>query len=64
MELREGLPYIEPVYGKHAAPMGRDRSRVEAIEYMTNGRRVYPGFGKHRANRSIHIHHTQAWRVA
>lgn len=50
MKLHEALPYIEPVYGKHAAPMDRDQAREEAIEYVTNGRRVLPGWGKHRKN--------------
>lgn len=44
------LPYIEPIYGKHAAPMNRDQAREDAVQYVTNGRRILPGWGKHRKN--------------
>lgn len=42
------LPYIEPVYGKHAAPLDRERDRLDAVEYVTNGYRMLPGWGTHR----------------
>lgn len=45
----QGLPYIEPVNGAHAAPMNREQARLDAIEYLKNGRRILPGWGTHRA---------------
>jgi len=56
MELREGLPYIEPVYGKHAAPMDREQDREDAIQYLTLGRRILPGWGLHRAKSAMYAH--------
>lgn len=53
--METGLPYIEPAFGKHAAPMDREQSRNDAILYVTNGRRQYPGWGKHRRNAYAHI---------
>ena len=55
MELQTGLPYIEPAFGKRALPMDRARSRDDAIQYLTNGRRILPGWGKHRHNVYAHI---------
>ena len=49
------LPYIEPVFGKHAAPMDRERARADAIELATRGLRILPGWGKHRRNFYEHI---------
>ena len=45
----QGLPYIEPVNGAHAAPMNREQARLDAIQYLKNGRRILPGWGTHRA---------------
>lgn len=55
MEHGTGLPYIEPSYGKHAHPMDRDRARQDAVTYLTSGRRIHPGPGKHRDNPYAHI---------
>lgn len=50
-----GLPYIEPAFGKHAAPITREQSRREAIEYLTRGRIIYPGSGRHRSTKYAHL---------
>jgi hypothetical protein len=50
MQTSEGLPYIEPSFGKHAKPLDREQARADAIQYLTNGRRILPGWGKRRMN--------------
>lgn len=45
----QGLPYIEPRFGLHAGPANRERDRDDAIQYLTNGRRILPGWGLHRS---------------
>lgn len=53
--MEKGLPYIEPVFGKHAAHLSREQSRLEAIEYLTRGRVVLPGWGRHRSSKYAHL---------
>lgn len=50
-----GLPYIEPAFGKRALPLDRERSRKDAVQYLTSGRRILPGWGKHRASLYEHF---------
>lgn len=50
-----GLPYIEPAFGKRALPLDRERSRKDAIQYITSGRRILPGWGRHRRNLYEHF---------
>lgn len=52
----QGLPYIEPGNGAHAQPMDRERARQDAIDYLTNGHRILPGWGTHRATNA-----TESW---
>jgi hypothetical protein len=51
-----GLPYIEPGFGQHAAPMDRERARADAVEYVTHGYRILPGWGLHRAKSAMYAH--------
>jgi hypothetical protein len=51
-----GLPYIEPSYGQHAAPMDREHARMDAVQYLTNGYRILPGWGLHRAKPAMYAH--------
>lgn len=50
-----GLPYIEPAFGKHALPLDRERSRSDAIQYVTRGRSWPTGWGRHRRNVCAHF---------
>jgi len=56
MENPLGLPYIEPGFGQHAAPMDRERARADAVEYVHNGYRIQPGWGLHRAKPAMYSH--------
>lgn len=49
------LPYIEPAYGRHAHPIDREQARRDAIQYLTNGRRIHPGPGRPRTNPYAHL---------
>ena len=51
-----GLPYIEPASGYHAGPRNREQDRTDAIQYLTNGRRILPGWGLHRAKPAMYAH--------
>lgn len=51
--MEQGLPYIEPAYGNHAAPLDRERAREDAIQYLVNGRRILPEWGKHRRSTPV-----------
>lgn len=61
-----GLPYIEPVFGKHAHPIDRERARQDAVDYLTNGHRIAPGPGRHRLNPYAHFRYnvTETERAA
>lgn len=50
-----GLPYIEPSFGKHAAELTREESREQAIQLVANGGRILPGFGRHRISLYAHL---------
>lgn len=53
MRTHEGLPYIEPAFGKHALPMDREQAREDAIRYLGNGHRILPGWGLHRSTHPL-----------
>ncbi|GGH93946.1 hypothetical protein ACFFGR_09500 [Arthrobacter liuii] len=52
----QGLPHIEPANGSHAGPRNREQDRKDAIQYLTNGHRILPGWGTHRATNA-----TESW---
>ncbi|MCO4257352.1 hypothetical protein [Pseudarthrobacter cellobiosi] len=49
------LPYVEPVFGKHAAKLTREEIREQGLTLAANGGTIHTGWGKHRRNLYEHI---------